>query len=110
MFGLAYITNLLASASNNPMLELTPQIHLVVGGFAFGMVFMATDPVSAAQTNLGKWIYGIMIGSLTVIIRSINPAFPEGMMLAILLGNAFAPLIDYYVLRGHIKRRQKRYA
>ena len=110
MFGLAYITNLLASASNNPMLELTPQIHLVVGGFAYGMVFMATDPVSAAQTNLGKWIYGIMIGSLTVIIRSINPAFPEGMMLAILLGNAFAPLIDYYVLRGHIKRRQKRYA
>ncbi|MBC8213403.1 MAG: NADH:ubiquinone reductase (Na(+)-transporting) subunit B [Candidatus Marinimicrobia bacterium] len=110
MVGFAYLTNLMASASSNPMLALTPQTHLVIGGFAFGMVFMATDPVSASQTNAGRWIYGIMIGALTVIIRSLNPAFPEGMMLAILLGNAFAPLIDYYVLRGHIKRRQKRYA
>ncbi|NQU66608.1 MAG: NADH:ubiquinone reductase (Na(+)-transporting) subunit B [Candidatus Marinimicrobia bacterium] len=110
MVGIALLTNLLAAASSNPMLALTPHYHLVMGGFAFGMVFMATDPVSAAQSNAGRWIYGIMIGGLAVMIRSVNPAFPEGMMLAILLGNAFSPMIDYMVLRRHIKRRQQRHA
>ncbi|MFQ6610892.1 MAG: NADH:ubiquinone reductase (Na(+)-transporting) subunit B, partial [Fidelibacterota bacterium] len=110
MTGITLLTNLLAQASSNPMLSLTPHYHLVMGGFAFGMVFMATDPVSAAQSNTGRWIYGLLIGGLAVMIRSVNPAFPEGMMLAILLGNAFSPMIDYVVLRKHIKRRQKRYA
>ncbi len=82
--------------------------HLILGGFAFGVVFMATDPVSAAQTDKGKWIYGFLIGILAILIRVINPAYPEGMMLAILLMNTFAPLIDHYVVQGHIKRRLKR--
>ena len=110
MIGMALITNGIAGASDNPMLSLPPHYHLVMGGFAFGLVFMATDPVSCAQTDTGRWIYGLLIGMLSVVIRSLNPAFPEGMMLAILLGNAFAPLIDYFVLRAHIKRRKKRYA
>lgn len=82
--------------------------HLILGGFMFGAIFMATDPVSASQTEKGKWIYGFLIGILAIIIRVINPAFPEGMMLAILLMNTFAPLIDHYVVAGHIKRRTKR--
>lgn len=82
--------------------------HFVIGGFAFGAVFMATDPVSATQTKKGKWIYGFLIGILAILIRVINPAFPEGMMLAILLMNTFAPLIDHYVIAGHIKQRMKR--
>ena len=82
--------------------------HLILGGFAFGAVFMATDPVSAAQTDKGKWIYGFLIGILAILIRVINPAYPEGMMLSILLMNTFAPLIDHYVVQGHIKRRLKR--
>lgn len=82
--------------------------HLILGGFLFGAIFMATDPVSASQTEKGKWIYGFLIGILAIIIRVINPAFPEGMMLAILLMNTFAPLIDHYVVAGHIKRRAKR--
>lgn len=82
--------------------------HLILGGFAFGAVFMATDPVSAAQTEKGKWIYGFLIGILAILIRVLNPAYPEGMMLAILLMNTFAPLIDHYVVQGHIKRRLKR--
>lgn len=82
--------------------------HLIIGGFAFGTVFMATDPVSAAQTEKGKWIYGFLIGVLAILIRVLNPAYPEGMMLAILLMNTFAPLIDHYVIKGHIKRRLKR--
>lgn len=82
--------------------------HLILGGFAFGAVFMATDPVSAAQTAKGKWIYGFLIGILAILIRVVNPAYPEGMMLAILLMNTFAPLIDHYVIQGHIKRRVKR--
>ena len=82
--------------------------HLILGGFMFGAIFMATDPVSAAQTENGKWIYGFLIGILAIIIRVINPAFPEGMMLAILLMNTFAPLIDHYVVASHIKRRMKR--
>ncbi len=96
--------------STNPMLSLSPEYHLVMGGFAFGMVFMATDPVSAAQTNLGRWIYGFLIGFMCVIIRAINPAYPEGMMLGILFANAFAPLIDYYVMKSHIKKRKRRFA
>jgi len=82
--------------------------HLVFGGFAFGAVFMATDPVTAARTEKGKWFYGFFIGALTIIIRVLNPGYPEGMMLAILFMNIFAPLIDYYVVEGNIKRRMKR--
>ena len=82
--------------------------HLLIGGLAFGIVFMATDPVSAAQTNKGKWIYGFLIGFLSVMIRVFNPAFPEGVMLAILLMNVFAPTIDHYVVQGNIKKRLKR--
>lgn len=82
--------------------------QLIVGGFAFGIVFMATDPVSAAQTLKGKWIYGILIGILCILIRVFNPAYPEGVMLAILLMNVFAPTIDHYVVESNIKRRKKR--
>jgi Na+-transporting NADH:ubiquinone oxidoreductase subunit B len=80
----------------------------VLGGFAFGMVFMATDPVTGSQTNRGKWIYGFLIGFLSVMIRVFNPGYPEGVFLAILLMNVFAPTIDHYVVRGNIKRRMKR--
>ncbi|MCF8229856.1 MAG: NADH:ubiquinone reductase (Na(+)-transporting) subunit B [Bacteroidales bacterium] len=82
--------------------------HLVMGGFAFGLVYMATDPVTASQTNRGKYIYGFLIGFIAILIRVFNPAYPEGMMLAILLMNVFAPLIDHYVLRANIKKRLKR--
>ncbi|NOR76490.1 MAG: NADH:ubiquinone reductase (Na(+)-transporting) subunit B, partial [Draconibacterium sp.] len=82
--------------------------HLIIGGFAFGAIFMATDPVSAAQTDKGKWIYGFLIGILAILIRVLNPAFPEGMMLAVLLMNTFAPLIDHYVVNSNIKKRMKR--
>ena len=92
----------------NPLMELPFWQHLLIGGFAFGTVFMATDPVSAAQTEKGKWIYGFLIGVLAIIIRVVNPAYPEGMMLAILLMNTFAPHVDYYVVQGHISRRLKR--
>ena len=82
--------------------------HLLLGGFAFGAVFMATDPVTAAQTNTGKWIVGIMIGALAVLIRVVNPGYPEGMMLSILFMNAVAPLVDYYVVEANVRRRNKR--
>lgn len=82
--------------------------HLIVGGLAFGIVYMATDPVTGAQTNRGKWIYGFLIGFLSVMIRVFNPAYPEGVFLAILLMNVFAPTIDHYVVRGNVKRRLKR--
>jgi Na+-transporting NADH:ubiquinone oxidoreductase subunit B len=82
--------------------------HFIIGGFAFGAVFMATDPVSGSQTERGKWIYGFLIGILAILIRVVNPAYPEGMMLAILLMNTFAPLIDHYIVEGSIKRRLKR--
>lgn len=84
--------------------------HLIVGGFAFGVVFMATDPVSAAQTTQGKWIYGILVGVFCILIRVFNPAYPEGVMLAILLMNVFAPTIDHYVVEANIKRRKNRLA
>jgi Na+-transporting NADH:ubiquinone oxidoreductase subunit B len=83
--------------------------HLVLGGFAFGMVFMATDPVSASMTNAGRWIFGALIGFMTVLIRVVNPAFPEGIMLAILFANIFAPLIDYAVIQFNIRRRRQRH-
>jgi len=82
--------------------------HLIVGGLAFGIVYMATDPVTGAQTNRGKWIYGFLIGFISVMIRVFNPAYPEGVFLAILLMNVFAPTIDHYVIRGNIRRRMKR--
>tara|TARA_R110000868_G_scaffold44318_6_gene148215 strand:+ start:24798 stop:26021 length:1224 start_codon:yes stop_codon:yes gene_type:complete len=82
--------------------------HLLIGGFAFGIVFMATDPVTASQTNRGKWIYGFLIGFISILIRVFNPAYPEGVMLAILLMNVFAPTIDHYVVKGNIKRRLRR--
>jgi Na+-transporting NADH:ubiquinone oxidoreductase subunit B len=82
--------------------------HLIIGGLAFGIVYMATDPVTASQTNKGKWIYGFLIGFISVLIRVFNPAYPEGVMLAILLLNVFAPTIDHYVVRGNIKKRMKR--
>jgi Na+-transporting NADH:ubiquinone oxidoreductase subunit B len=99
---------LLNAFAVNPFMELPAHYHFVMGGFAFGAVFMATDPVSASQTETGKWIYGFLIGVLSVLIRIINPAYPEGVMLAILLMNLFAPLIDYYVVQSHIKRRLNR--
>lgn len=82
--------------------------HLLIGGFAFGIVFMATDPVTASQTNKGKWIYGFLIGFISIMIRVFNPAYPEGVMLAILLMNVFAPTIDHYVVQGNVKQRMKR--
>jgi Na+-transporting NADH:ubiquinone oxidoreductase subunit B len=96
--------------SSNPMIDMPWHWHIVLGGFAFGAVFMATDPVSAAQTNTGRWIYGLLIGFLTFVIRVINPAFPEGIMLAILFGNVFAPMIDFFVIRANVKRRVRRSA
>jgi Na+-transporting NADH:ubiquinone oxidoreductase subunit B len=96
--------------TEQPVTNLGPLWHLVIGGFAFGTVFMATDPVSAAMTPTGKWVYGFVIGFLTVLVRAINPAFPEGIMLAILFANVFAPLIDYFVVQANIKRRTARYA
>jgi Na+-transporting NADH:ubiquinone oxidoreductase subunit B len=92
----------------NAYMEMPFWEHLIIGGFAFGAVFMATDPVSGAQTDKGKWIYGFLIGVLAILIRVVNPAYPEGMMLAILLMNTFAPLIDHYIIQGNIKRRLKR--
>ena len=97
-------------SSTNPMFSVGPFWHLLLGGFAFGTVFMATDPVSAAATLKGQYIYGALIGMMVILIRVINPAFPEGMMLAIIFGNVLAPLIDYFVVEAHIKRRERRYA
>ena len=106
----AYLTNLMAPFSSNTMLSLPAHYHLVMGGFLFGMAFMATEPVTGCHTNQGRWVYGILFGMLTVIVRAINPAYPEGTMLAILLLNAFAPLIDWFVIQSNIKRRVARHA
>ncbi len=95
-------------SETNQLLNFPWWQHLLVGGFAFGLVFMATDPVSAAQTTKGKWIYGFLIGVFAIMIRVVNPTLPEGMMMAILLMNVFAPTIDHYVIEGNIKRRKKR--
>lgn len=92
-------------SDTNPMFALPWYWHLTLGGFAFGMIFMATDPVTAAMTDTGRWLYGGLIGFMVVLIRVVNPAFPEGMMLAILFANIFAPLVDHYVVKANIKRR-----
>ncbi len=92
-----------------PLVHLPPWWHLVIGSLAFGTVFMATDPVSAASTQSGQWVYGLLIGIVTILIRVINPAYPEGVMLAILFGNTMAPLIDYFVIQANIQRRKVRY-
>jgi Na+-transporting NADH:ubiquinone oxidoreductase subunit B len=102
---LGYLVNAVAF---NEYMALPAWQHLIMGGFAFGCVFMATDPVSASQTNRGKLLYGFLIGALVVIIRVFNPAYPEGVMLAILLMNVFAPLIDHYVVEANIRKRMKR--
>lgn len=105
MVATALLFNLTGSS---PMAAMPWYWHFVVGGFAFGMVFMATDPVSAAMTDAGRWYFGILIGFMVVLIRVVNPAFPEGMMLAILFANLFAPLIDHFVVQANIKRRVAR--
>tara|TARA_B100000686_G_scaffold48458_1_gene51807 strand:+ start:84 stop:836 length:753 start_codon:yes stop_codon:yes gene_type:complete len=110
LFSTAFLFNILAPFSSNSMLTIPPHYHLVMGGFLFGAVFMATEPVTGPHTDRGKWIYGFMIGFLTIVIRSINPAYPEGVMLAILLMNAFASFIDYFVVQKNIKHRMARYA
>jgi Na+-transporting NADH:ubiquinone oxidoreductase subunit B len=96
-------------SDKNAMFAMPWYWHLTLGGFAFGTVYMATDPVSAAHTQLGRWIFGALIGFMTVLIRVVNPAFPEGIMLAILFSNIFAPLIDYAVIKINIRKRVKRY-
>ncbi|WP_170384451.1 NADH:ubiquinone reductase (Na(+)-transporting) subunit B [Ruegeria atlantica] len=108
MIVFSLLLNLIGSETN-PMFAMPWYWHLVVGGYAFGLVFMVTEPVSASHTNLGRYIYGALIGFMVVMIRVVNPAFPEGMMLAILFGNVFAPLIDYFVVQANIKRRARRH-
>ena len=101
---------LIAPYSDNSMLSIPAHYHLVMGSFAFGLTFMATEPVTGSHTDTGRLFYGFFVGVLTVIIRSINPAYPEGVMLAILLMNAFASLIDYFVVKVNVNRRMARYA
>jgi len=101
----AKLFNMIGSVSN-PLFAMPWYWHLVLGGFAFGMVFMATDPVSSAQTDKGRWIFGVLIGAVTVLIRVINPAFPEAVMMAILLANLVAPVIDQFVVWIHVRRRR----
>ena len=110
MVGMVLLSTLfnLVGSDSNPAFAMPWYWHLVTGGFAFGMIFMATDPVSAAMTNTGKWAFGILIGLMTVLIRVVNPAFPEGIMLAILFANLFAPLMDHFVIQANIKRRLAR--
>ncbi len=97
-------------STTNPLMNVPFEWHIVLGGWAFGLVFMATDPVSAAHTNKGRYVYGLLIGMLAILIRIVNPAFPEGMMLAILFMNMFASLIDHFVVQSNVKRRKARYA
>ncbi|MEM8057380.1 NADH:ubiquinone reductase (Na(+)-transporting) subunit B [Morganella morganii] len=107
MIAMSAVFNMIGS-DTNPLFAMPWYWHLVLGGFAFGMIFMATDPVSASFTDKGKWAYGILIGVMCVLIRVANPAYPEGMMLAILFANLFAPLFDYLVVQANIKRRKAR--
>jgi len=107
MVALSSLFNFIGS-DTNPMFNMPWYWHLVTGGFAFGMIFMATDPVSASMTDTGKLWFGALIGVMVVLIRVVNPAFPEGMMLAILFANLFAPLIDHFVVEANIKRRVAR--
>jgi Na+-transporting NADH:ubiquinone oxidoreductase subunit B len=104
-YGMALFLNLVGTS---PFTQMPAHYHLIIGGLAFGAVFMATDPVTATHTETGKWIYGFLIGIFTVLIRVFNPAYPEGIMLAILLMNVFAPLIDYFVVSANKKRRMSR--
>lgn len=109
VFAGGYLMGLLFNlVGGNVYMDMPAYYHLIIGGFAFGAVFMATDPVTGSQTNCGKWIYGFMIGALAVLIRVFNPGYPEGMMLAILFMNAMVPLVDYYVVEASVKRRLKR--
>lgn len=107
----AFLTSLMFNAigsTTNAMFSMPFEWHLVLGGFAFGAVFMATDPVSSAFTNPGKWAFGILIGVMVILIRVVNPAYPEGMMLAILFANCWAPLFDYLATKRNIQRRRVR--
>lgn len=108
MFVTAGLFNLVGS-DTNPLFSMPWYWHLTLGGFLFGLVFMATDPVSAAMTDLGKWYFGFLVGLMCVLIRVVNPAFPEGMMLAILFANLCAPVIDHFVVQANIRRRLRRY-
>ena len=108
-FVITLLLNAIASDSN-PLLAVPFHWHIVLGGWAFGMVYMATDPVSASHTNTGKYVYGFLIGVMAILIRVVNPAYPEGMMLAILFMNLFAAFIDYWVIQANVKRRAARYA
>ena len=116
MLGVAvgsYAATLLLNAvgsETNLLLNVSFEWHFVLGGWAFGAVFMATDPVSAAHSETGRYIYGFLIGVLAILIRVVNPAYPEGMMLAILFMNLFAALIDHFVVQANVKRRRARYA
>jgi Na+-transporting NADH:ubiquinone oxidoreductase subunit B len=107
MIATSLLFNMIGS-DTNPMFSMPWHWHLVVGGFAFGMMFMATDPVSASMTDTGRWVFGALIGVMVVLIRVVNPAFPEGMMLAILFANIFAPLIDHFVVQANVRRRLAR--
>ncbi|MGV6859310.1 MAG: NADH:ubiquinone reductase (Na(+)-transporting) subunit B [bacterium] len=112
MLGMVAMSTLLVliGSDTNPMFSMPWYWHFAVGGFAFGMIFMATDPVTSAMTDRGRWYFGALIGVMVVLIRVVNPAFPEGMMLAILFANIFAPLIDHFVIQANIRRRMKRQA
>ena len=106
--GASLMALLFNAIGSTAAMQMTPLMHLLYGGLAFGIVFMATDPVTSARTETGKWIYGFFVGVMCVFIRVLNPGYPEGMMLAILLMNVFAPLIDYFVVNANIKRRARR--
>ena len=108
MILMASLLNFIGS-ENNPMFSVPWWWHLTIGSFAFGLIFMATEPVTAANTNMGRWIYGFSIGVLVILIRVVNPAFPEGMMLAILFANLLAPVIDYCVTSYNTSKRMERY-
>ncbi len=107
MIALSTLFNFIGS-DTNPMFQVPWYWHMVLGGFAFGLIFMTTDPVSASMTNTGRWFYGALIGVMVILIRVVNPAYPEGMMLAILFANLFAPLIDHFVVEANIQRREAR--
>ena len=107
MIALSTLFNFIGS-DTNPMFQVPWYWHMVLGGFAFGLIFMTTDPVSASMTNTGRWFYGVLIGVMVILIRVVNPAYPEGMMLAILFANLFAPLIDHFVVEANIQRREAR--
>ena len=107
--GTTFLLNWIGS-DTNPMFAMPLHWHLVVGGFAFGAVYMVTDPVSASMTDTGRLLFGVLVGVMTILIRVVNPAYPEGIMLAILFANLFAPLIDYFVVQSNIKRRAQRFA